>query len=135
VGSAAVSGLPVGRSLILAIGAQNAFVLRQGLRREHVGAGLPACSLSDAPLMTAAVPGLDALSGVLPWPGGAMRLGGAAFLIVCGALRFRAALRGGRGAIADRRPGGSAEAGAGNLPAAGPDQPASRTVLPAPVRP
>ncbi|MFY8145458.1 MAG: amino acid transporter, partial [Rhodobacter sp.] len=38
MGSAAVSGFLVGLSLILAIGAQNAFVLRQGLRREHVGA-------------------------------------------------------------------------------------------------
>ena len=76
MGSAAVSGLPVGGSLILAISAQNAFVLRQGPRREHVGAGLPACGLSDAPLMTAAVPGLDALSGVLPWPGARCALAG-----------------------------------------------------------
>jgi len=95
VGSAAVSGFLVGLSLILAIGAQNAFVLRQGLRREHVGAVVLACGLSDALLMTAGVLGFDALSEALPWLGGAMRFGGAAFLIVYGALRFRAALRGG----------------------------------------
>ena len=95
MGSAAVSGFLVGLSLILAIGAQNAFVLRQGLRREHVGAVVLACGLSDAVLMTAGVLGFGALSEAMPWLGNAMRLGGAAFLIVYGALRFRAALRGG----------------------------------------
>lgn len=95
MGSAAVSGFLVGLSLILAIGAQNAFVLRQGLRREHVGWVVLACGLSDAVLMTAGVLGFDALSDAVPWLGGAMRFGGAAFLIVYGALRFRAARRGG----------------------------------------
>ena len=95
MGSAAVSGFLVGLSLILAIGAQNAFVLRQGLRREHVGAVVLACGLSDAVLMTAGVLGSGALSEAMPWLGNAMRLAGAAFLIVYGALRFRAALRGG----------------------------------------
>jgi L-lysine exporter family protein LysE/ArgO len=95
MGSAAVSGFLVGLSLILAIGAQNAFILRQGLRREHVGAVVLACGLSDAVLMTAGVLGFGALSEAMPWLGNAMRLGGAAFLIVYGALRFRAALRGG----------------------------------------
>ena len=93
--SAALSGFLVSLSLILAIGAQNAFVLRQGLRREHVGAVVLACGLSDAVLMTAGVLGFGALSEAMPWLGNAMRLGGAAFLIVYGALRFRAALRGG----------------------------------------
>ena len=95
MGFAAVSGFLVGLSLILAIGAQNAFVLRQGLRHEHVGAVVLACGLSDAVLMTAGVLGFGALSEAMPWLGNAMRLGGAAFLIVYGALRFRAALRGG----------------------------------------
>jgi L-lysine exporter family protein LysE/ArgO len=95
MGPAAASGFLVGLSLILAIGAQNAFVLRQGLRREHVGAVVLACGLSDAVLMTAGVLGFGALSEAMPWLGNAMRLGGAAFLIVYGALRFRAALRGG----------------------------------------
>jgi L-lysine exporter family protein LysE/ArgO len=95
MGFATVSGFLVGLSLILAIGAQNAFVLRQGLRREHVGAVVLACGLSDAVLMTAGVLGFGALSEAMPWLGNAMRLGGAAFLIVYGALRFRAALRGG----------------------------------------
>jgi L-lysine exporter family protein LysE/ArgO len=90
-----LSGYLVGLSLIVAIGAQNAFVLRQGLRREHVGWVVVICGLSDAALIAAGVGGFGALSQALPWLGQAMRYGGAAFLIVYGALRFRAALRGG----------------------------------------
>ena len=92
---AAVSGWLVAVSLILAIGAQNAFVLRQGLRREHVGAVVAVCALSDALLITAGVAGFGLVSARLPWLGEAMRWGGVAFLLVYGALRFRAAARGG----------------------------------------
>ena len=93
--SAATSGYLLAVSLIAAIGAQNAFVLRQGLRREHVFAVVMVCALSDALLMAAGVTGFGAISARVPWIGDAMRYGGAAFLIVYGALRFRAALRGG----------------------------------------
>jgi L-lysine exporter family protein LysE/ArgO len=92
---AAVNGYLVSLSLILAIGAQNAFVLRQGLRREHVAAVVAVCALSDAVLIGAGVAGFGALSAALPWFGEAMRWLGVAFLTVYGALRFRAALRGG----------------------------------------
>jgi L-lysine exporter family protein LysE/ArgO len=92
---AAFHGYVVALSLILAIGAQNAFVLRQGLRREHVGAVVAVCALSDAVLITVGVAGFATLSGALPWIGTAMRWAGVAFLLVYGALRFRAALRGG----------------------------------------
>jgi L-lysine exporter family protein LysE/ArgO len=92
---AAVNGYLVGLSLILAIGSQNAFVLRQGLRREHVGAVVAVCALSDAVLMGAGVAGFGSLSATLPWFGEAMRWLGVAFLLVYGGLRFRAALRGG----------------------------------------
>jgi L-lysine exporter family protein LysE/ArgO len=92
---ALVSGFAVSLSLILAIGAQNAFVLRQGLRGEHVGWVVGVCGLSDALLIAAGVAGFGALSQGLPWLGDAMRMAGAAFLLVYGALRFRAALRGG----------------------------------------
>lgn len=91
----AVQGYLVAVSLILAIGAQNAFVLRQGLRREHVGAVILTCALSDAVLMAAGVTGFGLVSARLPWIGEAMRWGGVAFLLVYGALRFRAAARGG----------------------------------------
>lgn len=93
--SAAVSGYLLSISLIAAIGAQNAFVLRQGLRREHVLAVIMTCALSDALLMAAGVAGFGAVSKLVPWIGDAMLYGGVLFLIVYGALRFRAALRGG----------------------------------------
>lgn len=91
----AVSGFAVGLSLILAIGAQNAFVLRQGLRREHVAAVVATCAGSDALLILAGVGGFGAVSGAVPWLAEAMRWLGVAFLLVYGALRFRAALQGG----------------------------------------
>lgn len=92
---AALNGYLVAVSLILAIGAQNAFVLRQGLRREHVGPVVAVCALSDAVLIGAGVAGFGSLSAALPWFGEAMRWLGVAFLLVYGGLRFRAALRGG----------------------------------------
>lgn len=92
---AAVNGWLVATSLILAIGAQNAFVLRQGLRREHVAAVVAVCALSDAVLIAAGVAGFGAVSALVPWLGTAMRWLGVAFLVVYGALRFRAALQGG----------------------------------------
>ena len=92
---AAVNGWLVATSLILAIGAQNAFVLRQGLRREHVAAVVAVCALSDAVLIGAGVAGFGSLSTAVPWFGEAMRWLGVVFLAVYGALRFRAAARGG----------------------------------------
>ncbi len=92
---AMIQGWLVSISLIMAIGAQNAFVLRQGLRREHVGWVVLACATSDAVLIAAGVAGFGLVSGLLPWIGEAMRWAGVAFLLVYGGLRFRAALRGG----------------------------------------
>ena len=105
----AIQGYLVAISLILAIGAQNAFVLRQGLRREHVGAVVLTCALSDAVLMAAGVAGFGVVSARLPWFGEAMRWGGVAFLLAYGALRFRAALRGGE--ALKPAPGGSVSLG------------------------
>jgi L-lysine exporter family protein LysE/ArgO len=86
-------GFVAGLSLIIAIGAQNAFVLRQGLRREHVGAVVTACALSDAVLILAGIAGLGALvsesPGVLRW----LTWFGAAFLIGYGLLAVRRVLR------------------------------------------
>ncbi|MDR0808998.1 MAG: LysE/ArgO family amino acid transporter [Gemmobacter sp.] len=92
---AALAGYFTGLSLILAIGAQNAFVLRQGLRREHVGVVVAICALSDAVLIAAGVGGFGAIAAA--WPGFAlvMRWLGVTFLSVYGALRFRAAWTGG----------------------------------------
>ena len=96
---AAVSGFLVSLSLILAIGAQNAFVLRQGIRREHVLAVVAVCALSDAALIAAGVTGFGIASAKAPWLGVAMRWAGVAFLVVYGALRFRAAARGGEATL------------------------------------
>jgi len=98
----AIQGWLVAISLILAIGAQNAFVLRQGIRREHVAWVVAVCALSDAILIAAGVAGFGAASKALPWLGDAMRWGGVAFLIVYGALRFRAALQGGEALAPDQ---------------------------------
>ena len=93
--SAALTGFGTGFSLILAIGAQNAFVLRQGLRGEHVFWVALVCAVSDAILITAGVLGFGALVEVWPAFPVIMRYGGAAFLIAYGALRMRSAMRGG----------------------------------------
>ncbi len=92
--AAAAAGFATGLSLILAIGAQNAFVLRQGLRREHVGAVVAVCALSDAMLITAGVLGFGALAERAPWLDPVFRYGGAAFLIVYGGLALRNAWAG-----------------------------------------
>ena len=90
---AALSGLGFGLSLIVAIGAQNAFVLRQGLRREHVLPVVVICALSDALLIALGVGGLGSLLQLAPWLLVVVRLGGAAFLIVYGILAARRAFR------------------------------------------
>ncbi|EYD73523.1 Transporter, LysE family [Rubellimicrobium mesophilum DSM 19309] len=92
--AAALTGFATGFSLILAIGAQNAFVLRQGLLRSHVLPLCLLCSLSDAALIAAGVAGFGALAQALPWFPRAMSLAGAAFLVVYGAMRLQAAWRG-----------------------------------------
>ncbi len=92
---AALAGYFVAISLIAAIGAQNAFVLRQGLRREHVLPVVLVCAGSDALLIAAGVAGFGAISQSAPWFGEAMRWLGVAFLLAYGALRFRAARKGG----------------------------------------
>lgn len=90
-----LAGLGTSLSLIVTIGAQNAFVLRQGLMRRHVLATCLFCAVSDALLIAAGVLGAGALAGRAPWVLEAMRWGGAAFLLVYGARAFRAAWRGG----------------------------------------
>lgn len=93
--SAFFPGFALSFSLILAIGAQNAFVLRQGLRHEHVFWICLTCAFSDAILITAGVAGFGALGVALPWFEPAMRFGGAAFLIWYGAMNLRNAWHGG----------------------------------------
>ena len=91
-----VPGFLLSLSLILAIGAQNAFVLRQGLRRAHVLPVVMTCALSDAILIVAGVAGFGALAEAVPWFETVMRYGGAAFLLWYGWINARSAWRGGQ---------------------------------------
>jgi L-lysine exporter family protein LysE/ArgO len=78
--NASVTGLLTGLSLIIAIGAQNAFVLRQGLRRARVGAVVTVCLLSDVALIIAGVSGIGAVVHHADWALQAVRWFGVAFL-------------------------------------------------------
>jgi L-lysine exporter family protein LysE/ArgO len=94
--TAAVAGFGTGLSLIVAIGAQNAFVLRQGVRREAVLPVVAICAASDAVLIAAGVGGLGAL--VTAWPVAltAVRAVGAAFLLCYAVIAARRAFRASR---------------------------------------
>jgi L-lysine exporter family protein LysE/ArgO len=93
--TAYLNGFGVSFSLILAIGAQNAFLLKQGLRREHVLPIVLVCAGSDAILMTVGVFGFAALTEVLPSMAPVMLWLGAGFLLAYGAISFWRAWQGG----------------------------------------
>lgn len=90
-----IAGLSLSLSLIIAIGAQNAFVLRQGLRRAHVLPVVLICTVSDALLIALGVGGFAAITGAAPWIGPLFTYGGAAFLLWYGLRSFQAAWKGG----------------------------------------
>ena len=81
-------GFSLGFSLILAIGAQNAFVLRQGLKGEHVLLVCLICALSDAILILFGVSGFHLLVSAYPALVTLARVGGASFLTVYGIISF-----------------------------------------------
>ncbi|MCB1478642.1 MAG: amino acid transporter [Rhodobiaceae bacterium] len=85
------SGFLVGLGLIVAIGAQNAFVLRQGLMREHVLPVVLLCALSDAILIAAGVLGMGTLISQSPLLIRIATWGGAAFLLVYAGLALKRA--------------------------------------------
>lgn len=91
-------------SLIAAIGAQNAFVLRQGIRNEHVLPVVILCAASDLVLILAGIAGVGALVTAHPGLTTVARYGGAAFLICYGLLAARRALRPGALTPADAAP-------------------------------
>ena len=90
--SAFLTGFTLSLSLIVAIGAQNAFVLRQGLRREHVGAVVAVCAMLDVALMAAGVFGLGALVQSSPRALTVIAWAGAAVLAVYGLQALKRAL-------------------------------------------
>ena len=103
--AAALAGLGLGASLIVAIGAQNAFVLRQGLRREHLGIVIAICIASDVVLIALGVAGTGALFTALPWLVDLARWAGALVLLLYAALAIRRAVRpGALRATEDARP-------------------------------
>lgn len=102
--TAIIAGYVASLSLILAIGAQNAFVLRQGLRGSMVLPIVLVCGLSDAVLIGLGVGGFATLGPVLPKLAIFMRWAGIVFLAVYGALRFRAAWRGGEALLPAHAP-------------------------------
>lgn len=95
--TAATAGFVTGIGLIMAIGAQNAFVLRQGLQRSHVGLVVAVCAFSDIVLILGGVVGIGALA--LEWPQmlQLLRFGGAAFIGLFALLAARRAWQGGGG--------------------------------------
>lgn len=90
---AGVSGFLLGASLIIAIGAQNAFILRQGLLRQHVFVLCLICALSDAVLIAAGVAGLGTLIASSPVLIEVVTIAGAVFLLAYAALAARRAIR------------------------------------------
>jgi L-lysine exporter family protein LysE/ArgO len=120
-----LSGFGLGLSLIVAIGAQNAYVLRQGARREHLLAVLLVCILSDVILILGGVAGLGTVIEHAPWLVVLMRWLGVAFLVGYGALAARRAWKpAGTGLkiddadvrLATRQPVDGTQSGAGAAP-------------------
>jgi L-lysine exporter family protein LysE/ArgO len=92
--AAGTTGFLTSFALILAIGAQNAFVLKQGIMRSHVFWVCFTCAVSDALLISAGVVGFGVIVTQFPSLPRIMSLGGAAFLIFYGLTRFIAAYKG-----------------------------------------
>jgi len=86
----ALTGLLAGLSLIIAIGAQNAFVIRQGLARNHVLAIVLICALSDTALIFLGTAGLGTVVTALPWLIPVMRWLGVVYLLWFGVNTLRA---------------------------------------------
>ncbi|MBO1752513.1 amino acid transporter [Actinotalea sp. BY-33] len=93
MGSIWATGLTTGLALIVAIGAQNAFVLRQGIRREHVGAVVLICTASDVLLILLGTAGIGVLVDRFPVALIVLRWGGAAYLLWWAFRSFRSAAR------------------------------------------
>jgi L-lysine exporter family protein LysE/ArgO len=92
--SSFLSGAGLGASLIIAIGAQNAYVLRQGLKRKHVGLVVAICAAIDVLLIALGIGGMGALIARAPFLLDVIRWAGAIFVFLYGARAFLAAWRG-----------------------------------------
>ena len=92
VASAAVEGFALSLGLILALGPQNVFVMRQGLMKSHVFAVCLACSLFDAALITAGVLGMGSFLSGIEGAEKAIAVGATLFLVGYGLLRIKSAM-------------------------------------------
>lgn len=115
------AGFQLCLGLIITIGAQNAFLLRQGLSGRYVALAAGFCALSDTLLIAAGVAGFGLIQARLPWLPGLLTWAGVVFLLLFGARAFREAWRGG----ADAGGQGPADApaqsgGQSGAPSAGP---------------
>lgn len=90
--NAFISGFSLGLSFILAIGAQNAFVLKQGIKKEHIFAVVLICSLSDAILISLGVGGFGYISKEFPYINLIAKYGGFAFLFIYSMKSFYSSL-------------------------------------------
>ncbi|MEV7648245.1 LysE family transporter [Arthrobacter sp. NPDC089319] len=99
-------GLGTGLALIIAIGAQNAFVLRQGIRGEHIGVVVLICAVSDAVLIAAGIAGIGAVIEAAPAVVDVIRLGGAAFLLAYAVFAAKRAIKPGALTAAENQRGG-----------------------------
>ncbi len=88
-----VSGFLLGLSLIIAIGSQNAFVLKQGLRREHIFMVCLFCAVSDALLISAGVAGFGAVTARFPQVVTIAKFSGVAFLLIYGLQSLYVSIR------------------------------------------
>ena len=108
--TAVLTGLGTGLGLIVAIGAQNAWVLRQGVRREHIGLVIAICALSDLVLITVGTGAIRIVTGLAPWVLEVLRWGGVVYLAVFAVSSFRSALRPGALEQSAARPAASVAA-------------------------
>ena len=92
--NAAIAGFTAGLGLIVAIGAQNAFVIRQGLAKSHVFLVVLICAASDTALILAGVGGLGALIQALPWLLLVFKVFGSGYLVWFGVKSIRTAIKG-----------------------------------------
>ncbi|WP_127842769.1 LysE/ArgO family amino acid transporter [Actinomyces wuliandei] len=91
--SPALTGFGTGLGLIVAIGAQNAWILRQGVRREHIGLVITICTASDVVLILVGTGAVNAVSSIASWVLEVLRWGGVVYLLGFALTSFRSALR------------------------------------------
>jgi len=102
-----VSGAATGLGLFAVVGAQSAFILRQGIARNHILAIIATCAVIDAAFIFASVAGLRRLTDALPWLTGVLLWGGVAFLLWYALQSARRAIAGSSGLQVDDTQGSS----------------------------